>query len=280
MKDRKKNQPIILPTQIGAGLPLGQRGYFRLSSQPLHTLIFLLPVIAVYEIGSMGLLGTGVSSRLEAQEMLVRFFDLFGVLGLHLPALALVVTLVVQQFLSRASWKISPMVPLAMIAESAFLTGPLIVFAIILEPQSQALMIPAMQVVAETAGPATGMMSTSDSFWEGIFLAFGAGLYEEMLFRLVLITILHFMITDVLSFKDRTGKIAAVILSAIAFAWLHDSVYTASGGLNIRLAAFYTLAGAYFGILFLSRGLGIAVGAHLMYDLLVFVIMPGIQDQT
>ena len=242
MKDRKKNQPVILPNQLGAGLPLGQRGYFWLSSQPLHTLIFLLPIIAVYEIGSMGLLGSGVSSRLEAQEMLVRFFDLFGVLGLHLPALALVVTLVVQQFLSRASWKISPMVPLAMIAESAFLTGPLIVFAIILEPQSQAMMIPAMQVAADTVGPVTGpvtgIISTSDSFWEGIFLAFGAGLYEEMLFRLVLITILHFMITDVLSFKDRTGKIAAVVLSAIAFAWLHDSVYTASGGLNIRLAAF------------------------------------------
>lgn len=279
MKDRKKNQPVILPNQIGGGLPLGQRGYFWLSSQPLHTLIFLLPIILVYEFGSMGFMGAGITSRLEAQDMLVRFFDLFGVLGLHLPSLALVLTLVVQQFLSRASWKIVPMVPLAMIAESAFLTGPLIILAIILEPQSQAVLLQAVAdspVVLEVAGS----VGSSDAFWEGIFLAFGAGLYEEMLFRLVLITILHFMITDVLSFKDRTGKIVAVVLSAIAFAWLHDAVYTAGIGLNLRLAAFYTLAGVYFGILFLSRGLGIAVGAHLMYDLLVFVVMPGIQDQS
>ena len=276
MKDRKKNQPVILPNQIGGGLPLGRHGYFWLSSQPLHTLIFLLPIILVYEIGSMGIIGAGITSRLEAQDMLVRFFDLFGVLGLHLPSLALVVTLAVQQFLSRASWKIVPMVPLAMIAESAFLTGPLIILAIILEPQSQAVLL---QAIADSAG-ALEVAGSSDAFWEGIFLAFGAGLYEEMLFRLVLITILHFMITDVLSFKDRTGKIVAVVLSAIAFAWLHDSVYTAGVGLNLRLAAFYTFAGVYFGILFLSRGLGIAVGAHLMYDLLVFVVMPGIQDQS
>ena len=276
MSNRKKNQPNILPTQVGGGLPLGKRGYFWLSSQPLHTLIFLLPIILVYEIGSMGFLGTEITSRLEAQDMLVRFFDLFGVLGLHLPALALVLTLAVQHFLSRASWKIVPMVPLAMIAESAFLTGPLIILAIILEPQSQAVLLQATSELPSTLGA----ISSSNTFWEGIFLAFGAGLYEEMLFRLVLITILHFMITDVLSFKDRTGKIVAVVLSAVAFAWLHDSVYSSGSGLNFRLAAFYFLAGAYFGILFLSRGLGIAVGAHLMYDLLVFVIMPGIQDQS
>lgn len=268
MKHRQKNQPAVLPTQIRSGSGFAHGGYFGLSSRPLHTLIFLLPIIIFYEIGSMGFLGSGGVAKLEAQDMLVRFFDLFGVLGLHLPALALVATLALQHILSRDSWRIVPMVPLAMIAESAFLTGPLIILVIILNPQSSGMMIQAAS------------SSSSHSFWEGLYLSFGAGLYEEMLFRLVLITILHFVITDVLSFKDRTGKIAAVIISALAFAWLHDGVYSSGSGINLRLAAFYTLAGAYFGILFLSRGLGIAVGAHLMYDLLVFVVMPGIQDQT
>jgi len=267
---RRKTQPMILPTQTGSGSLHGPRGYFRLSSQPLHILVFLMPVIVVYELGSMGLLGSGEPVKLEAQELLVRFFDLFGVLGLHLPALALVATLLIQHILSRENWRITPMVPLAMIAESAFLTGPLIILVIILNPQASLMMMPA-------PGLDGGITHT---FWDGLYLSFGAGLYEEMLFRLVLITMLHFIVTDVLRFKDQTGKIAAVLISALAFAWLHDGVYASGAGLNLRLVVFYILAGGYFGILFLSRGLGIAVGAHLMYDLLAFVILPGVQQTS
>lgn len=264
---------MILPTQTGSGLRFNQRGYFWLSSRPLHTLVFLLPVIIVYEIGSMGLVGASIASKLEAQDIFVRFFDLFGALGLHLPAIALVVTLTIQQVLSRDSWRIVPIIPLAMIAESAFLTGPLIILVIILNPQASTMMLPIQEI-------ANGTAVSPHTFWEGLYLSFGAGLYEEMLFRLVLITMLHFIISDVLRFKDHTGKVAAVVFSAIAFAWLHDGVYIPGSGLNYRLALFYTLAGAYFGVLFLARGLGIAVGAHIVYDLLAFVILPGIQKAS
>jgi len=274
MKRRQSNQPVVLPTQIRTGSVFTQGGYFGLSSRPLHTLIFLLPMIIFYEIGSMGFLGSDGVAKLQAQDLLVRFFDLFGVLGLHLPALALVTTLIIQHVLSRDSWRIVPAVPLAMIAESAFLTGPLIILVIILNPQASSM---AAMMLENASAPITIF---DHPFWEGLYLSFGAGLYEEMLFRLVLITILHFLITDVLSFKDRTGKVIAVVLSALAFAWLHSSVYAPGTGLNLRLAIFYTLAGVYFGVLFLTRGFGIAVGAHLCYDLLVLVVMPGIQDQS
>ncbi len=267
MKQKRKSQPAMLPNQMGGASRTASGRYFSLSSKPLHTLIFLLPIVIFYELGSIGLFNSKGQATLEAQDLLVQFFELFGELGLHLPAFALVVTLLLQHILSKDSWRIVPMVPLAMLAESAFLTGPLIILVIILNPQSSVMMIQASEIQAH-------------NFWEGLYLSFGAGLYEEMLFRLVLITILHFIVTDVLSFKDKTGRVTAVVISAIAFAWLHDGVYSSNAGLNLRLASFYILAGVYFGILFLSRGLGIAVGAHLMYDLLAFVIMPGIQDQA
>jgi membrane protease YdiL (CAAX protease family) len=268
MPNEGRNQPGILPTQTGT-LPLARGGYFRISSQPWHILLFLMPFIVFYELGSTGIIGGGVSETLEAQDMLVRFFDLFGVLGLHLPAIALVLTLLVQQVLSKTKWTIHPGVLFAMVAESAFLTGPLIVVAIVLSSVT-----PAMGV--QQATPPIGTQSPTT--FEGIYLAFGAGIYEEMLFRLVLITLLHFIVTDVLGFKSKTGMIVAVVLSALAFAWHHDAV--ASNGLNLRLGLFYTIAGVYFGVLFLARGLGIAVGAHLMYDLLVLVVMPGIQGDS
>lgn len=268
MSKARTNQPAILPTQTGPGSPLARGGYFFLSSRPLHIMVFLLPIIAVYEIGSMGLIGNGVPAKLEAQDMLVRFFDLFGVLGLHLPAMALIATLLIQHILSNEPWRIVPAVPLAMVAESAFLTGPLIVLAVIIQPTASAMLI-------QSGG---GAVTEAESVLQGLFLAFGAGLYEEMLFRLVLITALHFLVTDVLGFGDKAGKIVAVAVSAVAFALHHDEVLMPGSQINWRLALFFTLAGVYFGILFLARGLGIAVGAHLMYDLLVFVVMPGMRD--
>lgn len=267
MSKRGRSQPTILPNQAGGGnLPLARGGYFTLSARPWHILLFLIPFILFHELGSSGVIGGGVSETLEAQDLLVRFFDLFGAIGLHLPALALVVTLLAQHVISKASWKIKPGVLMAMLAESAFLTGPLVVIAIVLS----SLMSPLAQ-----ASPAPDA-AVSRSLFEGFYLAFGAGLYEEMLFRLVLITLLHFFVTDVLGFTHKTGLIVAVALSALAFAWHHDEVLV-GGGLNLRLGLFYTLAGVYFGLLFLTRGFGIAVGAHIMYDLLVLVVMPGIR---
>lgn len=264
-------QPEVLPTQTLGRTPFARGGYFWHSAQPLHILAFLLPPIIIYELGSTGLIGHGVDAKLEAQDMLVRFFDLFGVLGLHLPALALVVTLLIQHVLSRNSWRLHPGVLLAMIAESTFLTGPLIIVGVILEPV-------AAMMLQDAAGSAQIQLTNNNTF-QGIFLAFGAGIYEEMLFRLVLITFLHFIVTDVLGFKHKTGMVVAVLLSAVAFAWHHNEVMLPGSGINWRLACFYVIAGAYFGVLFLARGLGIAVGVHLMYDLLVFVVMPGIQQQ-
>ena len=270
MSKNKSQQPTVLPTQTGVNLPLARGGYFHYSAQPLHILIFLLPVIIVYELGSTGIIGGGgVGTKLEAQSMLVRFFELFGVLGLHLPAIALVVILLIQHLLSKTSWKIQPRVQLAMIAESTFLMGPLIVLGVLLKPLVAAAII--SQPVPDVA--------SLDYTLQGIFLAFGAGLYEEMLFRLVLIAMLHFIVCDALGFKHKTGVIIAVVVSSLAFAWHHNGVMVPGVGINWRLAIFYTLAGAYFGVLFLARGFGIAVGVHLMYDLLVFVIMPGIQGQ-
>ena len=267
-KDRS-TQPSVLPTQTGNKLPLAQGGYFMYSAQPLHILLFVLPVLIVYELGSTGIIGGGgVSAKLEAQDMLVRFFNLFGVLGLHLPAIALVVILLVQHLLSKASWKIQPAVLLAMIAESAFLTVPLIVLGVLVEP-----LVPMMMSQPEiVSSPAL-----NDTL-QRIFLAIGAGLYEEMLFRLMLIALLHFIFVDALGFKHKTGIIIAVVLSSLAFAWHHNEVVSPTG-INWRLAIFYTLAGAYFAMLFIARGFGIAVGAHLMYDLLVLVVMPWIQGQ-
>lgn len=277
MRKQNENQPRILPTQTAHSWGDDPRGYLTLTMKPLHILVFLLPVIIYYEVGLLGWMGfQSTSSTLEAHQLLSRFFQVFGVFGLHLPALALVVTLLLQHFFNRDPFRIKPMFLLAMIAESAFLTGPLIVLSMVLSPTlGTAEPIAALQAV--TNGSEAQVFSAS--FQERLMIAIGAGLYEEMLFRLVLITMLHFLITDVLGFKDRLGKTIAVFGAALAFTLIHDQIRMSTGDINFRLALFILISGIYLGTLFLVRGFGIAVGVHLMWDLLAVVILPGFRGE-
>lgn len=245
-----------------SSVPAAQRGYFWLSTRPLHVLAFLLPVVIAAELGTFALGDGSIANQLAAHRMLVRFFETFGVLGLHVPAIAIVIALLAQHIIAKDRWRIEPIVPAAMLVESAFLTGPLLILVLMLQPGGSA----AAAAVANGAAVTDGR--------SGILLALGAGLYEEVLFRLVVITALHFVAADLLRFPEKGARVIAVVVSAVLFAVHHD-VAIRGGGINWRLATFYFLAGVYFGILFLARGLGIAVGVHALYDLLVIVVMPG-----
>ena len=233
-------------------------------------LLFLLPIIVLYELGSMGAFGP-VGNSLEAHQMLVRFFNVFGAAGLHLPALALITMLLIQHVLSKDPLRFSVSVWLKMIAESAFLTGPLIVMVMLLKPIGAGEAVIFSELAIQSS-------STNGSQVGQVMIAFGASLYEEMLFRLVLITLIHFLVSDVLGFSETKGFFIGLVLSSLVFAWHHDQIFMLDGSINIRLAFFYFLAGMYFGLLFLMRGLGIAVGVHLFYDLLVLVIIPSFEE--
>ena len=278
MPTSEKNASKMLPNQSGvAQRPLLGRGsYFALSMRPLHILAFLLPVVVLYELGTLGVFGP-VRDSLEAHQMLVRFFDLFGVVGLHLPALALVSMLLIQHVLSRDPLRFLPTVWIKMVFESAFLTVPLIVIVMLLKP---VVGLGGGLGGVENAGMVIQATGGEPSQMSQVMLALGAGLYEEMLFRLVLITMIHFLVSDVLGFSETKGFMVGLLVSSIVFAWHHDQIYLLDGSINFRMAFFYFIAGLYFGILFLMRGLGIAVGVHLMYDLLVLVVIPAFEKST
>jgi len=241
-----------------SSVPHAQRGYFWLSARPLHILLFLVPVIIAAELGTIGLGGGSIANQLAAHRMLVRFFEIFGVLGLHLPAIAIVITLLVQHVISKDRTRIEPIVPAAMVVESACLTGPLLILVLLLQPGS---------------APAAAAITDDATRGSGLLLAMGAGLYEEFLFRLVVITAIHFVAADLIRVPEKGARVIAVAVSAVLFA-LHHEIALAGQGVNWRLAIFYFIAGVYFGVLFLARGLGIAVGVHALYDLLVLVVMP------
>lgn len=270
------------PTQTGA--PAARRArandaYLLASTRPFAILIFLLPLIAAYELGSLIYLtdhAAGVVETISARSILSGVFEAFGALGFHLPAILLVVILLTWHILERDSWRVKPRVILGMTLESVLWTLPLLVVGLLLlgrDPQ------PTLALAALAPGGGTGLgtgigaagLDRIEQFpWQHrLTLSIGAGLYEELLFRLILISALHFLFADTMRLKPAVAYTLAAIASAVAFALYHTNAGATS--LPAGVFAFYTIAGLYFAILFIHRGFGVVVATHALYDIVVLL---------
>lgn len=243
-----------MPAAAPATEPTLNPGYIDDARRPISVLAFVLPLVVFYEVCALTLLDEpSRGSPLVARDLIGDLFRLFGVVGIHLPAALLVVTLVAQHLIARDRLSVSPRVVGLMVGESALWTMPLVVLAGVLG------------LIGLGAGSPRGIMSDAA-------IAVGAGLYEEFVFRLVLIAGLHLVLVEVSGVRERLADAIAVAGSAVAFASYHG--LGAGGGLDPTLAGFYLAAGVLLGWLFLTRGLAIAAGAHVGYDAVVLVLLP------
>ncbi len=257
-----RTSPRAVPGPDEAPVP-----YLVRSRQPLAILAFLLPLILAYELGLALLLrsGDGVLTN-KAHETLLQFFDVFGITargGLYLGGAAIVVVLLVWHLLARDPWRIDLATPGLMAVESLALTIPLIAVGVIIGGT------PAMewsyQGVDEQASPDLAALG----IWSRLAISIGAGLYEELLFRMMLIAVIHTLLVDVGKVSSWVGGVIAVVLSAAAFTWYHPLQDAGGAGISLRKVVFYFLAGLYFGAVYVVRGFGIVVGTHALYDVAV-----------
>jgi hypothetical protein len=95
----------------------------------------------------------------------------------------------------------------------------------------------------------------------------GAGVYEETLFRLMLVPTFY-AILRVLQMPQVLSSSWAVTASALLFALAH---HAGMPGEPFTWYAFIFrwMAGVFFAWIFILRGFGIAVGTHTAYDILV-----------
>jgi membrane protease YdiL (CAAX protease family) len=132
--------------------------------------------------------------------------------------------------------------------------------------------LPAMMLQASGTG---GLMLQ-------LALSIGAGVYEELLFRVLLVGGLYLALRRMLpagSGGGRTGGgTAAYVAAALIGAFLFSLVHYL-GPLGDPFAAgsflFRFLFGLVMNVLFLLRGFGIAAWTHALYDVMVVLVMAG-----
>lgn len=220
--------------------------YWQATREPLHALLFLFPLVAVYELGTLILRSTtAAQDQLVAHELINSFLRFFGAHGAWLPGVALLLTLLIWHVLARNPWHIQGWAMPLMLAESLLYAAPL-------------LLITQLRL---TAGGVLDSVLVQQTI-----LAVGAGIYEELVFRLYLITGIMLLLIDVCRVRRSVAVAAAVIIPALLFAFCHvrpiGVEVFAWGPFAARVAA-----GVYLSIVFVGRGFGIAVGCHAAHNI-------------
>ena len=249
--------------------------YLEVSKRPLQILAFLLPLVIAYEIGLALLLRSesGVLTN-KAHETLLKFFAAFGVApssGFYLGGIAVVVVLLVWHLLARDPWRIDWRALGIMACESLLLSLPLIALG--------QVVIRLLAANLAYAPSGTDASLEGLNLWSRISISIGAGLYEELMFRMLLIAVIHTLLVDVGKASSRVGAVVAVVVAAAAFTAYHP-LSGPNGGISTQKAMFFFLAGLYFGAIYVARGFGIAVAVHAIYDILTVSLLPVSSSQS
>ena len=103
-----------------------------------------------------------------------------------------------------------------------------------------------------------------------IALSIGAGVNEELVFRLILLTATVALFHKVFGVRHWLALVAGFVISAVLFSAAHHVI----GGEPFHVGPFvYRIGcGLFFAALFQWRGFAVAVYTHALYDIYVMVI--------
>jgi hypothetical protein len=228
-------------------------GYLAAVRHPWVSLIFVVPLLAAYEIGIARLTPpSGPSLRAGVEQWLRQWLAEAGPLPPVLIPAALVLLLV-----SWALWRWSDR-PDRLVVPTVGTAVEGVVFGVglwVLCLNAPALLDRAGLVTGTVGGPNPQLVTYV-----------GVGIYEEVIFRLIGFACLARLLRVALVPGIAAIPMAALV-SAAAFALAHHFVQTDPFVPTVFLMRM--IIGLYCAILFWLRGLGVAVGAHIVYDIIV-----------
>jgi hypothetical protein len=261
--------------QVGPGQKPGHwldehrpTSYWAATRRPFPSLLLVGPLVIAYEWAVIWLGGeTPGRLRTGADTWMRHALASLGLNDRWLLPLLLVVILLGWQVVCYRDWRISPGILAGMVVESLAL-------AVMLVGISR--MIDAGFSYLEQRGAANLPLALSkgDAFVSSLIGYVGAGVYEETLFRLILVPI-FFATLKLLQAPQVLASTLAVTASALLFALAH---HAGSPGEAFTWFAFIFrwMAGVFFAWVFILRGFGVAVGTHATYDILVGWLAAGI----
>jgi hypothetical protein len=239
------------------------RAYWAAARESRYSLLFALPLLLLYEGLSFGMTRSAFAGVRNGADVLLKtaFLALGGRHGVAL------FTLVVLGAGGWFVWRDRRRHPgplerryfLGMLGES-------VVYAVLFGGVASALTTLLLHPTLALAqgGTAAGGGVASLSLGGQLVISLGAGIYEELLFRVLLVSGLT-SLGLALGWRRPVAIGAALVLSALIFSGFH---YVGPYGDTLTLASFTfrAVAGLLLSGLYVARGFGITAWTHALYD--------------
>jgi hypothetical protein len=243
---------------------MADRSYWLRSRAPRHSLTFALPLLLAYEGLAFLLSGDAIAGVRNGADVLLKsaFTALGGrhgltIFGVVLFGLGLVFVLRDR----RRNGAIEPRLFPAMLAES-------VLYAVLLGGVAStltSLLLGRLGIVLAQGG------FDQFGFATQIMISLGAGIYEELVFRVLLVSGLALGAKHLLGWGLRPSIAFAIVVGALIFSGFH---YIGPYGdpWAIESFTFRAIAGLIFSGLYVARGFGIAAWTHALYDVMLAVL--------
>ncbi len=240
--------------------------YWQASRAPRYSLLFALPLLIIYQVlAALAPAGPGGMGVRNGADVILQsiFIWLAGAWGPRLFMFCLigVGAWLIAKDVRKTRGGVNPSVLGGMLLESVCLA---LVFGVVVGGLTAALL----------GTPPPPMMIADQEHqlghWTMLMLSIGAGIYEELLFRVVLVGLIAWGAAKLLGWRPLVAGTAATILGALIFSAFH---YIGPFGdrLDVYSFVFRTIAGLFFSGLYLWRGFGITAWTHALYD--VFLLL-------
>lgn len=248
--------------------------YHEATRTPVYSLLLIAPFLLTYEVGLV-ILRESIHNypNMNGADKLIRhLLQVLGLGGLFIGVLVLVAYFALWQWHSGASLKFKAHYAALSFVESA--------------GWALALYVLPWQIYrwlgGQTLEVAAGEPGMSGGALAEVVLSCGAGVYEEFLFRVLLVSGLLWALRKGASLERGQAGLWAVLVAAVLFSLAHhlgavgdpvflDATWTFDPLFWPRFL-FRTVAGLFFAGLYFHRCFGVAVAAHALYDILVFLL--------
>lgn len=228
--------------------------YFRKSKGLLYSYLVCLPLFLLYEVLIFISQPQGEMARISVDIWFKNIFAYFGLDAISATLFAAVIIGGIIAYNKRKELNsIRQSYFLYMIIEAAIYA---VVVAIAVSNLVEFILLQS----------ANGLPGDFDKL-QLIALSLGAGLYEELFFRVILVSVLVFLFNLIFARKKYVFG-AAVVSAALLFSGVHyigefADIFT----LNSFLFRF--LFGLALNLIYVIRGFGMAAWTHAIYDLIV-----------
>ena len=230
--------------------------YLLKSKTSFYSFLFTLPLFFLYEINILFLSWDDILVVRNGADFLMRnILESFGIYGLYGLGLVFFLGLLITYIFfikEDQQQEVNVNFLFIMLAES-------MLWSVVLYFLLFKFMVLLMNPVGKT-------------ILQQVTLAIGAGIYEEFLFRVLLIAGLSGILGFVFMWDKTFKNIIAVVLSGGIFSAFH---FMGEYGdfFSMELFLIRLFAGLILGVLYMYRGFGITAYTHSIYDLIVLIRM-------